>query len=193
MPSIDRFYADIIDRCLIESIDNPDKHTSICADPILGSPNNSLALCESAEKKCEHYIFTCIHCLEFVEGGIECENCKQWNHFHCESLDHINSNLTTFYDDQNIPNSCLSCRHLTIVQDVQLHSSNLQGSLCTEIRISCEDVLLEDVFNLRSEDVPDTDETTLRPSSRRTSKVDIRKRGKLMNMLTYMYYVLLNG
>ena len=57
---------------------------------------------------------TCLHCNTKVDNGIACDNCQQWYHFDCESLD---KNFRTFYSEGDTPYSCLSCRQLTVFTD----------------------------------------------------------------------------
>lgn len=122
--SLDRMYANIIDRCLSQSIQTPDQHVSLIADPCAILPQGVTAADDSqhlgSEQEEKRSPDICIHCDMRVIKGIACDNCEQWNHFDCEQLD---KNLENFYQDGNSPYSCLSCRQLSLRPD---------HSLCTE-------------------------------------------------------------
>ena len=98
-------YADIIDRCLTQSIRNPDQQTSICAasttasqrpgstsSPVMTSRDTRALDFEhdtghDSDHEDEQEKEVCAHCNRVVTHGIACDNCDQWNHFECESLD----------------------------------------------------------------------------------------------------------
>ena len=109
--ALDKMFAEIIDRGLKQSIDNPDIETSIMA-PCLDTS------CESSRSGNADGIVkstdTCLHCNTKVDNGIACDNCQQWYHFDCESLD---KNFRTFYSEGDTPYSCLSCRQFTVFTD----------------------------------------------------------------------------
>ena len=51
----------------------------------------------------------CSYCQEEVNDGIQCDDCRQWNHGECEG---VNDRLSELYQMQEVPYICLSCRHL---------------------------------------------------------------------------------
>ena len=111
---LDKMYAEVIDRCLAKSIEKPDhscaqalpsQHTT--EEPKAAPLQDNMTILELSSDDLD----SCRHCNQIVEHGIACDNCHQWYHFSCESLD---QRFAAFYDEKETPYSCLSCRHLTV-------------------------------------------------------------------------------
>ena len=91
LSDLDRFYANIIDRCLSQSILNPEKQTSVCASPHKALVNDGCAdsrqddpYVQDLEQSKPENTEICIHCQNSVSSGIACDNCEHWYHFECE-------------------------------------------------------------------------------------------------------------